>query len=177
VSVYRENTRDLILRDSDAFNISDGQTESWGIELAGEWGSQTQRLGVSASYGVHKYAFDRAADGREEIMEDNQIDTAPRWLGNVRWISDWTPALRSELEAVYVGAHYIHAANTARYEGHTVLNWRAQWQATEQLQLSLRVVNLLDKRYADRADFAFGSYRYFPGMPRQLYAGVRYTFN
>jgi hypothetical protein len=34
-------------------------------------------------------------------------------------------------------------------------------------------MNLFDAEYADRADFAFGSYRYFPAMPRHLYLGVR----
>ena len=34
------------------------------------------------------------------------------------------------------------------------------------------MVNLLDTAYADRADYAFGSYRYFPGMPRQVYVGL-----
>ena len=43
---------------------------------------------------------------------------------------------------------------------------------TPWVRLFARLLNLLDVAYADRADFAFGSYRYFPGMPRQLYAGV-----
>jgi hypothetical protein len=36
--------------------------------------------------------------------------------------------------------------------------------------LSLRVTNALDVRFADRADFAFGTYRYFPGRPRAIFA-------
>jgi hypothetical protein len=32
-------------------------------------------------------------------------------------------------------------------------------------------MNIGDIRYADRADVAFGSYRYFPGTPRQSYLG------
>ena len=42
--------------------------------------------------------------------------------------------------------------------------------------MSLRLVNALDEEYADRADFAFGSHRYFPAMPRQLYVGLDYEF-
>jgi iron complex outermembrane receptor protein len=33
-------------------------------------------------------------------------------------------------------------------------------------------MNIGDTRYADRADYAFGSYRYFPGTPRQYFGGV-----
>jgi iron complex outermembrane recepter protein len=32
-------------------------------------------------------------------------------------------------------------------------------------------MNILDTRYADRGDFAFGNYRYFPGTPRQAFLG------
>jgi iron complex outermembrane receptor protein len=52
-----------------------------------------------------------------------------------------------------------------------------QWQATEKTEISLRVMNLLDERYADRADFAFGNYRYFPALPRQFYLGARYILD
>jgi hypothetical protein len=34
---------------------------------------------------------------------------------------------------------------------------------------TLRVTNLLDTAYADRADFAFGDYRYFPGRGRAYF--------
>ena len=53
-----------------------------------------------------------------------------------------------------------------------MLNWRGRWQAAERVTVFARVLNLLDERYADRADFAFGNYRYFPAMPRQAYVGV-----
>jgi hypothetical protein len=33
-------------------------------------------------------------------------------------------------------------------------------------------MNIGDIRYADRADIAFGGYRYFPGSPRQVFVGV-----
>ena len=35
--------------------------------------------------------------------------------------------------------------------------------------MALRVTNLLDKAYADRADFAFGDHRYFPGRGRAYF--------
>ena len=40
----------------------------------------------------------------------------------------------------------------------------------------MRLMNVTDEKIADRADFAFGNYRYFPGLPRELYAGVEITF-
>ncbi len=178
VAIFRERTRNLILRDSDAFNISNGETESSGIELEGflQWDDGNQTLSGSVSYAKHQYAFTRAADGREQIEDGNDIDTAPRWLANLRWASQLSENVSHEFELNFVGKHYVNAANTAEYDGHHVLNWRADWQGSEALNVNLRVINVLDERYADRADFAFGSYRYFPAMPRQLYVGVRYTF-
>ncbi|MEM9620997.1 MAG: TonB-dependent receptor, partial [Pseudomonadota bacterium] len=177
VSVYRERTRNLLLRDADAFNVSDGKTESVGIEFEGYLTAGIHTLSLAASYGRHRYDFDREADGRETIRDGNDMDTAPRWLGNLRWQMQLSEQLNHELELNVVGQHYINAANTADYDGHYVLNWRGQWQASEQLQVFARLINVLDEEYADRADFAFGSFRYFPAMPRQLYIGVNYDFN
>jgi outer membrane receptor protein involved in Fe transport len=41
---------------------------------------------------------------------------------------------------------------------------------------SLRITNLLDKDYAERADFGFGEYRYFVGQPRGAYLEISYQF-
>ena len=39
----------------------------------------------------------------------------------------------------------------------------------------LRLNNVTDRDIADRADYAFGDYRYFPGRGRELFAEVRYS--
>ena len=174
LATFYEETRNLLLRDADAFNISDGKTKSMGVEFEGFMQRGAHTLEVSATYAKHQYAFDRAADAREVIEDGNDMDTAPRWLGNLRWRTAFTESISGELELTYVGEHYVNAANTADYDGHYVLNWRGQWQVSENLVSYLRLVNVLDEEYADRADFAFGSYRYFPAMPRQLYLGIRY---
>jgi len=36
--------------------------------------------------------------------------------------------------------------------------------------------HLFDERYANRADFAFGAERYFPGRPRTAFVGLRGEF-
>jgi len=38
----------------------------------------------------------------------------------------------------------------------------------------VRVNNLTDELYADRADFAFGNHRYFPGREREVYVQLGY---
>ena len=58
---------------------------------------------------------------------------------------------------------------SATYPGHTVANLRLAWSATPSIRATLRTDNLFDRRFADRADFAFGNYRYFPARGRALF--------
>ncbi len=81
-----------------------------------------------------------------------------------------------ELEVSHVDDHYLNASNTARYDGHWVAHWRGRLQVGANGEAFVRVLNLTDERYADRGDFAFGSFRYFPAMPRQLYVGFKHRF-
>ena len=173
VAAFAENTRNFLFRDSEAYNVSDGRTRSRGIEVSFNHTSGAHTFALAGTYARHKYAFDRALAGRETISNGNDMDSAPRWFGQASWGAQLAPTLDHEFELISVGSYYVNAANTAKYDGHTVLNWRAQWQPRPELQWSLRVMNVLDEEYADRADFAFGSYRYFPAMPRQIYLGVR----
>ncbi|MFV2090207.1 MAG: hypothetical protein ACC642_06100, partial [Pseudomonadales bacterium] len=58
-------------------------------------------------------------------------------------------------------------------------NLRGRSLVSEAFTLTARVMNLLDKKYADRADFTVFNplnYRYFPAMPRQFYFGATYSF-
>ena len=170
-ALYTETTRNLIFRDANGFNVSDGETESTGVEVELAWQLRAHTLQLAASHARHRYAFTRDASRGERIVDGNDVDTAPRWLGSAHW--RWQhEGLVSEVELVHLGSHYINAANTARYDGHSLLNWRGSWQATPRMKLFARLLNLQDVAYADRADFAFGSYRYFPGLPRQAYVGV-----
>ena len=171
VALYAQTTKHLIFRDADGFNVSDGRVESTGLEAAVTWNAGAHTLDLAATYARHRYGFTRDVSGGERITEGSAVDTAPRWLGSARWRFE-TDGGVSEFEVVHVGSHFINASNTARYDGHRLLNWRGAWSVTPRVRLFARLMNLLDVAYADRADFAFGSYRYFPGMPRQVYAGI-----
>ena len=175
VAAYFDDTDDFIFRDGEGFNVSNGATRSQGIEVSAEYAlGEAHGFDIVVSYARHKYDFD-GSFGAEPISDGDDVDTAPRWLGSARWRYQPTKALTSELELTGVGQHYINAANTADYDGHVVFNWRGGWQARDNLRVFARVINLLDEEYADRADFAFGNFRYFPGLPRQLYVGVEFT--
>ena len=171
LALYAQTTKHLIFRDANGFNVSDGRVESTGVEAAVTWIAGAHALDLAATYARHRYGFTRDVSGGERITEGNAVDTAPRWLGSARWRFE-TGNRVSEFEVVHIGSHFVNASNTARYGGHRLLNWRGWWHVTPRVRLFARLLNLLDAAYADRADFAFGSYRYFPGMPRQVYAGI-----
>jgi iron complex outermembrane receptor protein len=42
--------------------------------------------------------------------------------------------------------------------------------------IGLTIRNLTDERYATRADYAFGSYRYFVGNEREFYVSIEKQF-
>jgi len=171
----------FFFRDADGFNVTDGETSHRGIELDAfaelPFGFD---LGVSGAYAVHQYEFDRPitspAQQTEAIRSGTDIDTAPRWTGNARLGWSLDDRARAELEYVYVDEYFVDAANINEYDGHQVLNLRARYQVTDNLEITGRIMNLGNVEFAERADFAFGSFRYFPGEPRTAYIGTSVSF-
>ncbi|KAA9131971.1 TonB-dependent receptor [Marinihelvus fidelis] len=166
--------RHFIFRDADGNNVSDGKTRHYGIEGAVDWRMNDQwRLSANAGWAIHEYAFDRPASG---IVDGNRVDTAPEWLAGARL--DYRPLqrLRLELEWTHVGAYELDPANEHQYEGHDLFALRAFHDLRgDRHRLSVRVTNLFDTYYAERADYAFGNYRYFPGAGRRVYLEWRYS--
>ena len=95
-------------------------------------------------------------------------------MASARWQMRPVQRLLLELEALRMGPYYLDAANSARYPGHSLLHLRGEWSATPGLLLFARVFNLTNRDYAERADFAFGSFRYFPGQSRRLFLGAEW---
>ena len=102
-------------------------------------------------------------------------DSAPRELANLG-IHYEKRQFKQGLEVRYVGAYFTDAANENDYPGHVVFVWRSSAQLSDKARLFWRVNNLTDRRYAERADFAFGNERYFPGEGRTAFFGVDYQY-
>jgi len=175
VTAFGMNKRHFIFTDAQGFNVSDGRTRHFGLETELTWRpAPRHELNLAASLARHRYAFDRAASG-ETIESGNEIDTAPPFMGSARWLYRPRRDLTLELEGIRMGRYYLNAANTARYGGHTLFNLRADWATDRRTTLFARLTNLGGRDYAERADFAFGDYRYFPGQPRRLTVGIEWT--
>ena len=173
-SLYAARSTNLVFRDAQGRNISQGKTKSVGIELDARLEAHALgTLQLVASWARHQYDFDQALGGGEIITSGNDVDTAPRLMGSGHWRKSWTQRLSSELEAVYLGEYWMNARNSHEYGGHLLLNLRLDWQLGTRTRVFARITNLLDRDYAHRADYAFGNERYFPGLPRQLHVGIR----
>ena len=88
-------------------------------------------IAASGSYAHHTYRFTNtvAANSTESIFSGDDVDTAPRTLGNLRFV--WTPHenVRGEVEWVHVGEYFTDASNAHRYPGHDLVNLRISWQS------------------------------------------------
>lgn len=175
LAAFYMEKNDAIFRDAQGVNVSDGETRHAGVEYRLDWQiTGSLDLGVSGTWAHHTYRFDRAAAGGETISSGDDVDTAPRHVNNVtlrwRYVADGV----AELEWLSLGSYYMDAANTTKYGGHDVVNLRLTQRIWRNWSSGLRVTNLLDESYAERADFAFGNYRYLPGRDRALFFEIRY---
>jgi outer membrane receptor protein involved in Fe transport len=175
LAAYAMTKSNVILRDADAFAVSDGRTTHRGLEyefrqrLGPRW-----QLAAQGSLARHRYDFARRLEGGETIVPGRDVDTAPRQLHHVTlaWRAD--EAWEGELELQHVGPYFADAANLNRYPGHTLANLRVARRIAPWLRAALRVTNLADRPYADRADFAQGDWRYFPGRGRSAFIELEY---
>jgi len=172
---YFMSKDDVIFQDSERRNVSGAETEHYGIEYSLAWDlGRGWSLSADGSWAVHRYANDAAPGdapaGRS--IKGNDMDTAPRTVASTRlgWQADADTLL--ELEWIHVGDYYLEPTESFEYPGHDLLNLRLRQQLSEQFYWAARVTNLSDEDYAERADYAFGSYRYFVGEPRSLYLEV-----
>ena len=181
VAAYHADKENFFFRDSDGLNVTDGSTQHQGIEANAAWdvtGTGLLTLSGTASYAEHTYTFDRVvASGSEIIRDGAEVDTAPKWLADLRLT--WRPTDRFEasLAAEYIGEYYTDPGNTQTYPGHTLTNARIAYDVTDDLEAFVLVRNLFDLNYADRADLAFGANRYFPGEPLNATVGIRKRFD
>jgi len=175
IVLYAMNKEDTAFRNADGFTVTDGRTRHEGIEAQAEAPVlDTLTLAGWVTYARHTYRFnDSVTRAGESIRSGDDVDGAPRWVWNARATWAVADATRVELEWVHMGEYFTNAANTRSYPGHDVFNLRGEWRARQDVTLFAALRNIGDVDYAERADFAFGNDRYFPGEGRALTVGLR----
>jgi iron complex outermembrane receptor protein len=173
VAAYTMWKDNFFFRNAAGFNVTDGKTRHTGVEFSFA-APLTDWLSASGEWAVSEqtYAFDDVASN---VRTGNQIDTAPNTLGTMRLMADFG-RFDPGVEWRHVGRYFTSEANTVTYPGHDIFVARASYELSDSLRVFSRVDNIFDTEYADRADFAFGNERYFPGRPRTLFVGLTATY-
>ncbi|MGK0441958.1 MAG: outer membrane receptor protein involved in Fe transport [Pseudohongiellaceae bacterium] len=163
-------------------NANAGETEHYGIELGIDV-KMTEAVNFYIAYTrtEHKYKEwqDRSGD-----FSGNDMPDAPEDFANVQlnYRPLWLNGGRMELEWVHQGEHWLDESNADdnntndrdHYNGHDLLNARADYWPTSQLNLYVRVLNLTNELYAETTS-KWGP-QYTPGRPRSAFVGFRYEF-
>lgn len=168
LSFYSLEKDNVIYRDSDFFNVSNGETWHRGVELTFDQQlSDVLRVDFAGTYARHSYEHSQLSG--EQDVKGNDIDTAPKVLFNTRLSYDVTEEIQAQLEWQHVSSYYTDAENLNEYDGHDLVHGRISWDVTNSITLYARINNMLDTEYAERADYtSFSGPRYFPGRPRNF---------
>jgi iron complex outermembrane receptor protein len=187
ISVYYMVKEDDIL----TFKYDDGSRETQNVGKTLHQGIETgltaplhADIDLAVSYAYTEFTYeDWQPDGSTDYS-DNQIEAAPRDIGNVAvgYHPSQLKGGKVELEFVHLGQYWMDQANTETYKGHQLLNLRFNYPVNPEFKLSARILNLEDKTYATNATYkpaAFGNaekFEYAPGMPRTAYVSASYSF-
>ncbi|MBT8088814.1 MAG: TonB-dependent receptor, partial [Gammaproteobacteria bacterium] len=174
-ALFAMQKRESVFRDSDGFNVSGARSLHRGLEFAVDWRlAAALQLQIDASIARHSYDFDTVAARGETFISGYDVDSAPRWLGSAELLFDPGNNAAFALQWTSVGDYFLDAENRFSYPGHSLMNLRSRIALSQRLSVTARFNNIFDKDVADRADYAFGQYRYFPGRGRELFIELRY---
>jgi outer membrane receptor protein involved in Fe transport len=133
------------------------------------------RLDGAVSYAEHTYAGWQPRPTLD--YSGKEMELAPRFLGNTR-LSYRPPFLSAGLVAVEwvrLGSYWMDPENSRKYDGHDLFNAYATLPVVDHLELSGRVTNIGDRRFAETSSFnPQQGERFRPGAPRQVYLGAQY---
>ncbi|MDF3036245.1 MAG: tonB dependent receptor family protein, partial [Paucimonas sp.] len=184
-----------------------GRTRREGIELSSAWKQNSVGLSAHYSYIRASYlsAFSAPAeantsadeDGAIDILPGNRIPGIPRHAFKLRLDVDVSDRWSLGLNAVCNSAIFVRGDENNRdargmVPGYTVFNADTRYEIAKNLELSVRVNNVFNKRYRNfgvlGTNFFTGPNRTFDGgnpvsepfygygAPRGMWLGVRYRW-
>lgn len=168
LAVFSMEKTNGIFQDSNRQYVSGSDSTHTGVEYDLTWSlHEALDLRLAGTYANHKYSNNPNLLGTSVLLDGNFIDTAPQTMNT--FLIHWQPLdiLDIELEWLNMGDYFTNPENTLSYEGHDLVNLRGGVTVAQGLRFQLNITNLMDERYAERADVSFGDDRYFPGMERR----------
>lgn len=173
VVTYRMTKEDVIFQDTNRQNISGAETQHIGIEVSFRQ-MITESLILDANFGWSEHTYEKNWAISDENIEGNLIDTSPKLLAGARLNWQISEQIDTRFEWIHMDEYYLNPENTAIYSGHNLFNLHVHWTVNENARIALKINNVFDRDYAERADLGFGNYRYFVGLPRTTFISVQY---
>ena len=192
LATYRMLINDLIVAeriDADSYvGVNAGKTQHDGLELSVQYEHHylTSSIYISGNYSLNNYIFkDFINDGDD--YSGNKMTGIPSNTANLNatWQGGKQFPLYLNVTYRYVGAIPIYDDNRIFSESYQLVNAKAGYQflwkeLTFDAYLGLN--NLMNEKYASMIainSVSFGGRAprlYYPGLPRNVYAGVRLTY-
>ena len=173
--MYVSKKNDYIYKDNSAATISGGKSKHQGLEVSGSV-KVLPIFSINYAWSLAKHQYDYSFP-EIDVLRGNYIDTAPKIQGSLFFNLDVLENLTLQIEEEYMGKYFTDVENQYSYPGHFLTNIRGFYSLTPKLNINFSLLNVFDKRYAERADYSsFSGERYFPGLPIQWRFGFSYTF-
>ena len=182
-ALYLMNVKDEVVRIIQPGGTSTftnaGKTEKKGFEFAGTY-QLIEGLEVGASYAYSDYKFKRFSEpvgGTNIDRSGNRLPYIPIHQYSAFITYKHTSGFRFRVQTDTWGSYYIDNANTEKYEGYEFLTSASVGYSRGNLDLSLMVGNLFDKKYAvEVTKDPAGVKRFSPGPPRTFLVRLTYNF-
>ncbi len=183
--VFSKSSVDLVLYHMDIRDTITRRTDPVTGDRFYENGSATLHNGIELSLQQNildffstkfSYSYSKIKYHNDQDFDYNNVSLVPRHKGNVRLFLTPNKKLTLMTEGQFTSSYWMDNENDNKYSGYTIGNVKADYKLTSSWRLFMKLNNIANKRYAERAEFTFGEERYTPGAPRQLFAGIDFTF-
>ena len=134
-----------------------------GLELA-----LTAVIGERLHFSVNYTGMDAENAVRGSANFGRQLARRPRETANGEITYDWNSGLSTTLAVQHAGRSFDNAANTSVLDGYTLVDLRAAYTFSPELQIYGRIENVSDEDYATAS--GYGS------IGRGAFAGFRWSF-
>ena len=178
-SVYQLDGTNQIISvkqpDGTFLNQNSGKTRHKGVEYGityrpdGEW---TARISGSNADHVFVVQYENGKD-----YSGNQMAAAPHFIANAEltWRPSFLKGFRLSVEGQHLGHYFMDDANTTKYKGFDIVNFRTGYQL-KCWELWVNALNAFNTYYASLASKSSYGYSYSLGNPREITVGLSWHF-
>lgn len=181
-AVYYTQTKDEIRSSghtastSEILNYNLDKTRRFGFELAAQQYVGKFTFTESYSYVDAKV---KKGDDRGHKLTGNRIAYVPQHKLSLGVMYQFNDRFNLGGDIVYHGGTYLTASNEGgKVNSHTVANVRANFKATNSINIYAGVNNVFNKKYNDYVSYSTSTkeYSYDPAAERNYYVGFKYQF-